>query len=91
MGHYKEKVQIDCTTTDPTATTVLYRRKRSNTKSNLRKPVSGASRNGSIYTVRNLGSDDTGFYTCEAIGLGGAKIEWNKYSGRLFVIGKLSK
>lgn len=87
LGRYNQKVQIDCTTTDPTATTALYHRKRSNTKNNPKKPVTYASCNGSVYTVRNLGSDDTGFYSCEATNPGGAKIEWNKYSGRLFVIG----
>lgn len=90
VAQYKQKIEIDCSTTEANASTTLYHRKRTRLRSgSLKTPVRVKPRNGGIYTLKNIRSRDMGFYSCEATSPEGNKITWSKRSGRLFVLGKL--
>jgi len=75
---------MNCATNDPTATTSLYH-KRSVTWENLSKSAPNLVKVGDVFTVPDIGLDNSGQYKCRATNAKGSTIEWPSSVG-LFVI-----
>ncbi|KAK3752604.1 hypothetical protein QZH41_018808, partial [Actinostola sp. cb2023] len=78
------RLTMNCATNDPTATTSLYH-KRSVTWENLSKSAPNLVKVGDVFTVPDIGLDNSGQYKCRATNANGSTIEWPSSVG-LFVI-----